>query len=404
MLKLKIGAASNIKIGRRRVKRFKFNVMVDGAWGSCGKGLITTALAHRYLPQAITTTNMPNAGHTARWHDGTPFIAKVLPSAAILHRWIDDYKPLIYVGPSAAFNLEQLFLEVDRCGLDEHLIIHERASVVTDEMKNAESGNGAGSTKHIASTMQGCGVALAAKIQRVEGLKLASDYEDLMPFMSQAFVKRMTRHTPIQAEPFSISVFWNEMLRNESMTLLHEGSQGFSLDINHGSHYPFCTSRSTTAAQALTDIGIAPQLLGDVYLVIRPYPIRVGNVYENGVRVGYSGGAYEGQSEITWEEIARRCGGPPSVFAGELTTVTKRLRRVFEFSCHQLFEATRINGATKIALNFANYLDWSCFGETEFRRLPSRVLRFIDQIEDVVELPVSIIGTGPNNNNVVFRD
>lgn len=386
------------------MRQHRFNVVVDGAWGSCGKGLIATAIAHRYMPQVLTTTNMPNAGHTACWADGRKFIAKALPSAAILHRWVDYYKPLVYVGPSAAFTLEQMATEYEECTLTpDNLIIHERASVVTDGMKNEEQ-NGNTSTKHIASTMQGCSVALAAKVQRITGLKLARDYDDLRPFMSQDFVKRLTHGTELESDQFSIAAFFNEMLSARRWTMLHEGSQGFSLDINHGSHYPFCTSRSTTAGQALTDVGIAPQLIGDVYLVIRPYPIRVGNVVEDGVQKGYSGDAYEGQNELTWEEIGERCGAPAGTFKGELTTVTKRLRRVFEFSMHQLFEAVRINGATKIVINFCNYLDWSCYGETEFHRLPHSVLNFVRQVEDAVGVPVSIIGTGPQNNHVIFRE
>lgn len=386
------------------MKQNRFNVVVDGQWGSCGKGLIATAIAHRYMPHVISTTNMPNAGHTAVWTDGRKHVAKALPSAAILHRWVDYYKPLIYVGPSAAFTLEQLHAEIDAIGIDSDLlVIHERASVVTDLMRQMEA-DSAVSTKHIASTMQGCGVALAHKALRLPDLKLARDYDSLQPYLSKDFVRRVTVCTPLAGDTFSFAAFLNEMLVARRWTVLHEGSQGFSLDINHGSHYPFCTSRSTTSAQALADVGIAPQLLGDVYLVIRPYPIRVGNVVEDGVQKGYSGDAYEGQAELSWDEIGERCGAPAGTFQGELTTVTKRLRRVFEFSFEQLYEATRLNGATKIVLNFANYIDWSCFGETEYRRLPIKVMQFVQSIEDAVGVPVSIIGTGPQNNHVIFRE
>ena len=64
----------------------KFNVVTDGAWGSCGKGLIATALADKYRPDIISTTNMANAGHTAVNENGEAFIAKAIPSGAALNK------------------------------------------------------------------------------------------------------------------------------------------------------------------------------------------------------------------------------------------------------------------------------------------------------------------------------
>lgn len=103
-------------------------------------------------------------------------------------------------------------------------------------------------------------------------------------------------------------------------------------------------------------------------------------------------------AEHRHEETESAKGGP------DVTTVTKRLRRVFEFSVHQLQEAATINGATQIALNFANYLDWSCYGCKEYRRLPRAVHDFIAFVEDAVNLRVSVIGTGPQNDHVILRD
>src|SRR5688500_7263337 len=117
------------------MKTGKFNIVTDGAWGSCGKGLITTALAARHLPNIISTTNMANAGHTAVSADGRKFVAKALPSAAILGKWMHSaavgksYSPWIIVGATAAFNLQQMLNEIKECQVEETTIIHERAAV-----------------------------------------------------------------------------------------------------------------------------------------------------------------------------------------------------------------------------------------------------------------------------------
>lgn len=378
--------------------RNKFNVVTDGQWGSCGKGAICTALALKHRPDVISTTNMANAGHTAVYSDGRSFIAKALPSASILNKWVDDYNPTIAIGPTAAFNLKQMQKEVEICGVENNLVIHPRAGVITDEHQSLESGCSDSSTKHLASTMQGCGAFLADKVLRKKGLLLARDYDCLVRYTASSYNEKVA--------VLVNSGFSFPYLDQSKFTILHEGSQGFSLDISHGSHYPQCTSRSTTAMQNATDMGINHLNFGDVYLVIRPYPIRVGNVIEDGVEVGNSGGCYSDQHEITWADVARESGMPAdigqSLIQKELTTVTKRLRRVFTFSFEQLKAAVVPNGATKIALNFANYIDWSCSEMCDFGRLPRKVLEFIDRVEQAAQIPVTIVGTGPQTNHVCF--
>ncbi len=386
----------------------KFNVVTDAQWGSCGKGLITTALALKHRPEIISTTNMANAGHTAVFSDGRAFIAKALPSATILKKWLSDYDPQIVVGHSAAFDIDQMMKEIQECGVNYTTSIHPRAGVITEQHKIAESGNGDGSTKHLASTMQGCGTFLADKVLRKKELRLARDYPELAGLMSDHLNRKLgLESSAIQPlDGLSLPEVLHILMTQHGFTMLHEGSQGFSLDIGHGSHYPQCTSRGTTAMQNMADMGISHNDLGDVYLVLRPYPIRVGNVIEDGKQVGYSGDAYADQKELTWQQVADEAGMPSdvadSLLKKELTTVTKRLRRVFTFSDRQLREAALINGATKIALNFANYIDYSISGVNEYEKLTPKVRDFITRVEDVTKLPVTVIGTGPQTDHVVL--
>ena len=93
----------------------KFNVVTDGSWGSCGKGLIATALADKYRPEIISTTNMANAGHTAVNEDGRAFIAKAIPSGSALNIWRPDYTPRIFLGSTCAFHLDRLLEEIKEC-------------------------------------------------------------------------------------------------------------------------------------------------------------------------------------------------------------------------------------------------------------------------------------------------
>lgn len=360
----------------------RFNCVIDGQWGSCGKGLIAGYLASRYKATVTSTNNLPNAGHTVITEDGEKFVSKVIPASAIFA----SRQPMrILLGPGAGFNLNRLIEEVQTCGLtSKDLKIHPRAMVVTEEHAAIERGERGGGTKHIASTMQGSGAARAERLMRGPNVRLARDFPELREYLAEDW--------------FELT----QSILGSNEMWLHEGSQGFSLGMLHGSHYPQCTSRECTVAREMTDTGVPPQAVGDVYLVIRPYPIRVGNVIEEGRQVGYSGDCYPDQQELTWEDIHKSAGYPPHMKLQEYTTVTKRLRRVFTFSMEQVKRAARVNGATKIALNFANYLDYSCYGTngTSKEQLPPKVRGFIDSVEQALQIPVALVGTGPANNHV----
>lgn len=339
---------------------------------------------HSYIANGCISHN------TSIMPDGKKFVAKAIPSSAILNG-IDGYRPHVILGPSCAFTIGQLLKEIEECN-DPIMYIHPRAGVITQEHADIENSL-KGGTKHIASTMQGCGACLSDKIMRGPNVKLARDYKEIAKYVCPE------DHT-IESGNLAMRIIRS---LKKGMTLLHEGSQGFGLDINHGSHYPHCTSRSCTVGQSMTDMGIPHTMLGDIYGVIRPYPIRVGNVVEDGKTVGHSGGCYSDNQEMTWEEVAKAAGAPAEVVAGELTTVTKRLRRVFSWSDVQFEQAVAINGANKICLNFANYIDWSCYGKNQWDDLGAKVHDWIKRLEDKHQVEVALVGTGPRVDQVCVR-
>lgn len=152
--------------------------------------------------------------------------------------------------------------------------------------------------------------------------------------------------------------------------------------------------------QNAADAGVPADYMGDVYLVIRPFPIRVGSI-----PAGSSGGCYPDQQETTWEEVARNAGlDPAAVKAAELTTVTKRLRRVFTFSKTQVQAAAWVNGATGIVLTFADQIDAKARDAKTYNELPSRVREFVRAVEYATDVPVVGVSTGPLVEEMVWRD
>ena len=84
-------------------------------------------------------------------------------------------------------------------------------------------------------------------------------------------------------------------------------------------------------------------------MTARTYPIRVGNIVdENGATIGYSGGVYDDQHELNWEDF-------PNV-EPERTTVTKRVRRIFTFSEMQYRQSIARLRPDIVHLGFCDYL------------------------------------------------
>jgi adenylosuccinate synthase len=383
----------------------KFNVLLDQAWGSSGKGKTSAWLADHFGVTAVSSSNFPNAGHTARFSDGTKFIAKAIPTAAILKK-AKGIGIKCFISPGSGYDPQQLVKEWEECGKPK-LFIHERASIVTPEHKMREA-SGQDSTKHVASTMQGTAAAIVDKILRREDVILARNGSTLNAFLERGHSEEIANNDVEIVEAMQFRNLTHSMIGN-GKTWLHEGSQGYALSIDHGSHYPYCTSRNCTLQAAMDHMAVPPSMIGDVYLNLRSVPIRVGNVVEDGKQLGFSGGFYSDCEELTWEEVAKRAGMPADEAAAlpekERTTVTKRIRRVCTFSFLGLRDAVRTNGATKIVLNFVQYLNWNDAGikggKEAFLKLSKESRTFIAKIEDETGIPVVLIGTGADHEEMI---
>jgi adenylosuccinate synthase len=336
--------------------RGKFNVVMDSAWGSSGKGKVASWLAKTFDVTDASSSNMPNAGHTVvEKEGGTPYVYKVLPAAS-------HFGATSWMSPGAIIDENRLGHEV-AFGRTGPVYVHERAGLLQEHHAEQERLQ----LSVISSTMQGSGACLSEKIMRRGELWGTKERGG---FFGNIFrqLYRKACHAGIA---------------------LHESSQGWGLSLDHGSHYPHCTSRNCGVARAMDDMAVPPQDVGDVYLVVRSFPIRVGNTSD-----GHSGGWMSDQEETSWEAIEARTG-LVGLAKKELTTVTKRIRRVATFSYQMLRDAATYNGVTKIVLTFPEYLDAGAFNERKWHYLPSVVRDWIDNVEDATNLPVVAVSTGP---------
>lgn len=436
------------------MQKGKFNLIVDQAWGSSGKGKTSSWLVDKFNVGQVSSSNMPNAGHSVVFGK-EKFVAKAIPTAAALKKFKGAHIDC-FISPGSGFSWEQLIKEWNETGRPK-IFVHDRSSIVTEEHKNRES-SGGDSTKHIASTMQGTAAAIVDKVLRKSDVLLAGTkdsklekeihearmaYYNNSPLMGdqeydfkREKLKSMSPEEAVrnfinQNENLkkllegSLDAFVNSVLiltawdfrevtrwhLKSGRTWFHEGSQGYALSIDHGSQYPFVTSRNCTTQSYMDHMAIPPNLVGDVYLNLRTFPIRVGNVVENGVQKGYSGDFYPDCKELSWDEVAKISGMPENeakiLAERERTTVTKRVRRVSTFSHLGLQDAVLTNGATKLCVNFVQYLNWKDNGlrgegKKGLEQLSKETREFITKVEETAGIPVVFVGTGADHDDVIY--
>ncbi len=327
------------------LKSGKLNVLIDGQFGSTGKGLVASYLGcYNHVDLAITNASM-NAGHTF-YMDGKKHVTKHLPITGIFNR-----RSTIYICAGAIIDPLYLLKELDEFDIThDRVSIHPRAAVIETIDRDYES---EGSVKKIASTRSGVGSALIRKIDR--SARLAGDIPEL---------KHMIKELDID---------WH---LDQGCVAVMEVPQGFSLSINSGYSYPHCTSREITVPAAIADVQIHPSYLGNVFSVIRTYPIRVGHIVEDGKIVGDSGPFYPDSKETSWDKI-----GVPA----EFTTNTNRMRRVATFSFIEYKKMLNFFRPDYVFLNFANYLTLKKL-QRLLKRLPEVThVCFGPEIDDVLE-------------------
>jgi len=331
--------------------RGKLNLLAGGQLGSEGKGLLAHYVGvNNHIDIAISNASS-NAGHTFYWNlhskNVEKHITKHLPISGVVNK-----RTTIYLCAGSIINPKILLKEIEENNVNsENVNIHPRAAIITD--KDIENETLSSSVKTIASTMSGVGSALVRKINRKA--VLAKDCKDLKYFIKELDL---------------------QYYMDNDCTLLMEIPQGMDLSLNHGLSYPYCTSRDITPSSALNDANVHPSYLGTTIMVIRTFPIRVGNVVENNVEVGNSGPFPDDCVETSWEELC---------LEKEYTTRTNRIRRVATFSISQYKKMLKIFKPNYILLNFCNYLSKDNL-KLLLEKLPEVThLGFGPKLENIVE-------------------
>jgi adenylosuccinate synthase len=108
--------------------------------------------------------------------------------------------------------------------------------------------------------------------------------------------------------------------------------------------------------------------------------------------------------EISWDTVAERSGhGAADLRVRELTSTTKRQRRVSEFDWALLRRAATLNAPTDLALTFVDYISKKNERARRFEQLTPETIRFIEEVERVAAAPVSLISTRFHSRSIIDR-
>ena len=423
------------------------NVVVIGTqWGDEGKGKIVDWLTD-HAQGVVRFQGGHNAGHTLVIGDQKT-VLHLIPSGILRD------KVICYIGNGVVVSPEALLKEIDmleQAGVDVvgRLRISDACPLILPchiALDNArETARGAGK---IGTTGRGIGPAYEDKVAR-RAIRLNDLFHrdrfaaklgemlDYHNFVLKNYFKAPTvdfqktmDDVLAKAElikPMVADV--PQLLFNENKSggnLLFEGAQGALLDVDHGT-YPFVTSSNCVAGAAAPGSGVGPQMLHYVLGITKAYTTRVGS------------GPFP-------TELDDEVGKYLAKQGNEFGSTTGRPRRCGWFDAVALRRSIQINGVSGLCMTKLDVLDgveslslgvgyklngsdeignilptgadslvncepvyeempgWmeNTAGIKEFNQLPKAAQNYLHRIEEVCDVPIDMVSTGPDREDTIL--
>lgn len=422
----------------------KVDVLLGLQWGDEGKGKIVDVLAPKYDVVARFQGG-PNAGHTLEF-DGIKHVLHQIPSGIFRDKTKNIIGNGVVLDP-VIFRREIEALKKFNLDIFQNLFISKKATLILpthrllDQAYEQAKGEG-----KIGSTLKGIGPTYQDKIGRT-GLRIG---DVLSPTFKERFKKLTEAHIKILKDLGSSdpgnwseleSAFFeaveflkqfrlveSEYLINQELksgsTILAEGAQGSLLDIDFGS-YPFVTSSNTISAGACTGLGVAPRHIGEVFGIFKAYSTRVGSgpfptelLNEDGERMRKEGNEFGSTTGRP-----RRCGwiDIPSL---KYSIMINGVTQLFMMKADVLSIFPTIKVCTKYQLadgTITEMLPYELIHERitpvyeelpgwsvnlkglDADNLPGALNQYVDFLEKHLQVPITMISTGPDRKQTIFR-
>ncbi len=418
-------------------------------WGDEGKGKIVDMLGGT-ADIVVRYSGGANAGHTVqRNKDEESFALHLLPSGILR----ENIKCVVTNG--VVLDAEILMGEIDglaKRGIDatKNLLISGRAHMVMEYHKKQDRLSEAALGKaKIGTTARGIGPCYGDKVARSSAIrvadlldlaKLAERLKGIVEFKNKYFSAVYGDNDPLDYdELFEKCKVWAEMfvpMITDTTALLHkawadgqeilfEGAQGSMLDIDHGT-FPFVTSSNSSAAGLPAASGMPAKAVDRFLGIVKAYSTRVGsgpfpteqdNEIGDNIRVrGHEFGTTTGRP--------RRCGWFDTVCVGysvqiggideialqhvdtlsgmkelKICTAYKYKGKKLDFFPAEASVLEEIECEYETMPGFEGNLR----DITEYAQLPEAARAYIERLEELLGIPVTMIGVGPGREQTLLR-
>ena len=421
-------------------------ILVGTQWGDEGKGKVTDLISGEY-DVVCRCQGGANAGHTVV-ANGHKFGLHQIPSGVMYEGVVPVIGNGCIVDPSVV--LEE-FATLDEQGVSYHnLKISGNAHIVMPYHKDLDGANERRLGKNlIGTTRRGVGPCYSDKVSRI-GLRMQDMLDEKI--FREKLETALAEKNPILEKIYGLPGYtvdqicetylpYAERLRpyiiessrylNEAITegknILFEGSQATMLDIDFGT-YPFVTSSNCTAGGAITGSGVGPKHIDRVLGIAKAYLTRVGSgpfptelpqgdeIGELLCEVGHEYGVTTGRK--------RRCGWYDAVvvnYAARVNGLTDlavtKLDVLSVLDTIKVCIAYDVDGVRyttvpehqslfyKAKPVYIELPGWKCdiSGVHNYTDLPREAKDYIDLIERLSGVPVSLIAVGPDREQTINR-
>lgn len=415
-------------------------------WGDEGKGKVVDILAEKN-DVVVRYGGGANAGHTVVI-DNTRFALHLMPSGAVRKGTACVIANGVVVDP------EVLLGEIDSLAqkgitLNGRLFISESAHIVLDYHKAEDRlrEEALGKNK-IGTTVRGIGPCYSDKAGRNYAIRMAdllnlenlkAKLEKIVDYKNKIFAALYNAEPIKAAEVFekcktyaqrlsgyvcNTTEYLHEQIES-GKNILFEGAQGSLLDLDHGT-FPFVTSSNASSLGVGAGSGVPAGMIDRFIGVVKAYITRVG------------AGPFPSELDNEIGQYIRDRGH-------EYGTTTGRPRRCGWFDTMAVKYTAKIGGINEIAMmhldtlaglekikictgytidgedvrmfpsNIDRLAKVKCRFETlegfsenitkakTFDELPQQAQKYIQAVEDIVKLPITFIGVGPDRSQTILR-
>ncbi len=412
--------------------------VIGGQWGDEGKGKVVDLLSAQ-VDIVARYQGGANAGHTV-YINNQKIVLHQVPSG-ILRK-----DCLCLLGNGMVIDPVELIKEFEdvksKGSSTKNIFISTNAHITTPIHRLIDMNAEEKAEKKIGTTGKGIGPTYVDKYNRkgIRAFDLLDEQklkEKIENQKTRALKKGEVFDNQIQNSKEDFQKFFdacNEIKQHitDIMPMVHsgkniliEGAQGTLLDIDHGT-YPFVTSSNPSTGGITTGLGLPMNKIDRLIGIFKAYATRVGNGPfptelfdqdgEKLQKIGKEFGATTGRP--------RRCGwfdiplANYSIMINGFNEITiTKLDILDQFETIKVCTEYELNGEKSNNLStFINNLDkvtpiyntipgWKCstLGVNSFEDLPIEAREYILYLEDILNVPIKHISTGPKRNDIIVR-